>query len=228
MEEIINYLKSSIADEVFSKGEKKIFKSIIGEKMLSPHDLNVLRSKIYDIANEHVNPTNYQFILEWVKVATSAIENPALIQSDILTQAFFSPGDTCRNVIIQQIERATKQLNICVFTISDDTITKSLLTAHKKGIRIKVITDNDKSLDEGSDIEEIARIGIDVRMDRTSNHMHHKFMVVDQQSLITGSYNWTRSAAQYNHENILLSREPGIIKSFTQEFNQLWNEMEKY
>jgi phosphatidylserine/phosphatidylglycerophosphate/cardiolipin synthase-like enzyme len=227
MEEIINYLKNSIEDEV-SKSEKKSLKSLIAERILSAHDLNLLRNKVYELANEHVSSTNYQFILEWLRVATSAIENPAPTQSDSIAQAFFSPGDTCRNVIIQQIEKAISQLSICVFTISDDTITKSLLTAHTKGVNIKIITDNDKSLDEGSDIEEIARVGIDVRMDRTSNHMHHKFMVIDQQAIITGSYNWTRSAARYNHENILLSHEPGVIKSFAQEFDQLWNVMEKY
>jgi phosphatidylserine/phosphatidylglycerophosphate/cardiolipin synthase-like enzyme len=119
-------------------------------------------------------------------------------------------------------------LQICVFTISDDIITRSLLTAHDKGIRIKIITDNDKSLDVGSDIEQLAKAGISVRMDTSPNHMHHKFMVTDKNALITGSYNWTVSAARYNHENILLTREPGVIKTFSRQFDQLWDVMEPY
>jgi phosphatidylserine/phosphatidylglycerophosphate/cardiolipin synthase-like enzyme len=57
--------------------------------------------------------------------------------------------------------------------------------------------------------------------------MHHKFMIADLHTLITGSYNWTLSAARYNHENILLTREANVIKSFSSEFDKLWNEMKK-
>ena len=52
-------------------------------------------------------------------------------------------------------------------------------------------------------------------------------MIADQHTLITGSYNWTLSAARYNHENILLTREVNVIKSFASEFEKLWNEMKK-
>jgi phosphatidylserine/phosphatidylglycerophosphate/cardiolipin synthase-like enzyme len=58
--------------------------------------------------------------------------------------------------------------------------------------------------------------------------MHHKFMVVDNRSLVTGSYNWTRSAAKYNHENVLLTRDPGAVRSFLKEFDLLWQKMRDY
>jgi mitochondrial cardiolipin hydrolase len=224
MDELLASLESSIADDVFSKNEKRTFKSLIQEKALDQHQLNFLRSKIYELANARINATNYQFIIEWIKTANSAL----IIPTPETTNAFFSPGDACRNTIIHYINTSITQLLICVFTISDDSITKSLLTAHKRGVRIKVITDNDKSLDMGSDIEQLARAGIELKMDTTPNHMHHKFMVADQRTLITGSYNWTLSAAKYNHENILVTQEASVIKSFTQEFEQLWNVMKEF
>lgn len=224
MNEILDYLESSIADEVFSKNEKKTFKSLVGEAMLDQHQLNFLRSKIYELANKRISASNQQFILEWVKTANSALT----VSQPETTDVYFSPGDACRNVIMRSIEAATQKLNICVFTISDDHIANSLLLAHKKGVQIKIITDNDKSFDVGSDIEQLAGAGIDIRMDSTSNHMHHKFMVSDQGTLLTGSYNWTRSAARYNHENLIVIRQPRVIKSFQQEFDQLWNLMVKF
>jgi len=224
MDELLAYLESSIGDEVFSRNEKKEFKSLVHEKLLDTNQLNFLRSRIYELASEKINTTNYQFIVEWIKTVTSALVVPA----PETTEAFFSPGDACRNSIIHHIDSAAKQLQICVFTISDDNITKSLLTAHKKGIAIKVITDNDKSLDVGSDVEQLAKAGVDVKMDTTSNHMHHKFMLTDQRTLITGSYNWTLSAAKYNHENILVTHEAGVVKLFSQQFERLWNEMKKF
>jgi phosphatidylserine/phosphatidylglycerophosphate/cardiolipin synthase-like enzyme len=224
MDKLLTYLESSIADEVFSRTEKKTFKSLVSESMLDQNRLNFLRSKIYELASQKITSTNHQFILEWVKTANSALIVPTVETTD----AFFSPGDACRNTIIRNIETATEKLHICVFTISDDSITNSLLTAHKKGVNIKIITDNDKSFDVGSDVEQLARAGVAVKMDTTPNHMHHKFMVSDQRSLITGSYNWTLSAAKYNHENIIVTREATVVKSFAQQFDQLWNVMQKY
>jgi phosphatidylserine/phosphatidylglycerophosphate/cardiolipin synthase-like enzyme len=121
-----------------------------------------------------------------------------------------------------------RDVKICVFTISDDRITDAIITTHKKGVQIQVITDNDKMEDEGSDIEQLADEGIPVKIDNTPNHMHHKFMVVDERALLTGSYNWTRSAARYNHENILLTRETPVIRSYLKEFSQLWKEMSTF
>ncbi len=223
MDELIDYLQRTIADEILSKEEKRTLKSMVEERALDINQLNTLRGKVFELANAKITPTNYPFIMDWIKTATSALVLPTTSTTD----AFFSPGDACRNTIIQRIDGAIKQLQICVFTISDDSITESLLAAHRRKIQIEVITDNDKSLDQGSDIEQLARAGIPVKMDITSNHMHHKFMIADQHTLITGSYNWTLSAAKYNHENILLTREANVIKSFSNEFDKLWNEMKK-
>ena len=80
----------------------------------------------------------------------------------------------------------------------------------------------------GSDITHLEKQGIPVKVDDTRHHMHHKFMVIDQSSVITGSYNWTRSAAEYNHENIVLLNDAGIAKSYQDEFNRLWEGMLNY
>jgi mitochondrial cardiolipin hydrolase len=226
MQVIINHLKESIVDEHLSKPERQTLKALVAELNPDGDQLNFLRSKIYELANEKATEANYKFILEWVKGANSALLNNTSTPDK--SNAFFSPGEECRNAIIRQINSSINQLKVCVFTISDDTITQALVAAHKKGRQIKVITDNDKSLDIGSDIERMAKEGIAVKIDNTSNHMHHKFMVVDDRNLITGSYNWTQSAARYNHENILFTNEAGVVKSFLNEFDRLWKEMSTY
>ena len=225
MDEIVEHLKASLQDDFFSKSERKSLRELIAGNPLDEHQFNFLRSKIYELASEKANPSNYGFVLEWIKNAYSAL---VVSSPGSTSDAYFSPGEACRAVIVNQIKTAVRQLQICVFTISDDHITDAIITAHKRGMDIRVITDNDKSLDQGSDIELLARQGVAVKMDRTSNHMHHKFMIMDGKALITGSYNWTRSAALYNHENILLTQDAGVVKSFLKQFGQLWNEMEEY
>ncbi len=221
MEKIIAYLRESIADEVFSKNEKRSLRALVEELAPDEQQLAFLRSQLFALANEKINATNQAFILEWLKAGVSAL----IISSSTHSEVYFSPGETCGYAIVRNIEQATTSLHVCVFTISDDRITKSLLTAHQRGVKIQLITDNDKSLDLGSDVQQLKRAGIPTRMDATPNHMHHKFMIVDNRAVITGSYNWTRSAARFNQENILVTREPGVIQSFQEEFEKLWQEM---
>ncbi|WP_146894679.1 phospholipase D-like domain-containing protein [Adhaeribacter aerolatus] len=143
----------------------------------------------------------------------------------VTSHAYFSPGETCLNAIITGINKAQRSIKICVFTISDDRITRAILQAHRKGIPVKILTDNEKLFDRGSDIRELAQAGIPVRIDNTPNHMHHKFAILDNEIVLTGSYNWTRSAALYNHENLITSDDKALVKDFSREFDRLWAEM---
>lgn len=217
MEDILNFLRQSVADEFVSKQEKRTLRQMLADRELDASQLNFIRNKIFELANEKATNENFRFVLEWVKSAVSALENSP---PDLRT--FFSPGDECRNAITQQLSSAKEELLVCVFTISDDIITDSLLQAHHRGVSIRIITDNEKSFDKGSDIYQLAGEGIDIRMDTSPDHMHHKFMVVDKHSVLTGSYNWTRGAARFNHENIIITQNPATVKAFTHEFNKLW------
>ena len=223
MEQIINNLHASLSDDFLSREEKREFKELIAGQSLDENQINFIRTKVFEIASKKANSENFQFVLEWVKGTTSALRTP-FPELD----SYFSPGDTCRNCITNQIGKARRDLLVCVFTISDDLITKSLIAAHRRGVSIRLITDNEKSFDKGSDINELAREGVELRMDTSPNHMHHKFMVVDQHSVLTGSYNWTRGAARFNHENIIVTKDPTTVRMFTQEFDKLWPTMAPY
>lgn len=230
MDQILEQLKQSLNDDFLSKPERKTLESVLRSHTLDKDQLNFLRSKIFELANERVSDKNYRFIMEWIKDVSNTLNHHTQngLTKSIPSEIYFSPGEACRSAIIQQLGAARKQLNICVFTISDDDITESILRAHKRGIKTMVITDNDKALDLGSDIQQLAKAGVSVRMDDTPGHMHHKFMVIDEGIVLTGSYNWTRSAARSNHENILLTKDETVVKSFLSEFDQLWKVMNDY
>lgn len=224
MDEIISQLNVSIEDEILSRSERRSLKELIAKYPLGEQQIGFLRSKIYEIAKAKATPENYPLIFEWIKNVNSALNIRATDQSD----AFFSPGEACRKAIIQQINEAVSLLKICVFTISDDQIARALVESHRRGKAVCVITDNHKSLDQGSDVAWLSKEGISVKMDNTENHMHHKFMIADDKALITGSYNWTHSAARFNHENILRTTEAVAVKAYLQEFDRLWSVMDEY
>ena len=143
-----------------------------------------------------------------------------------LEQAYFSPGDKCLDCITKMLRSSRKSIDICVFTITDNRIARAIKSAYQRDVAIRIITDNDKVNDRGSDIYELSGLGIPVVIDETSDHMHHKFAIFDEKVLLTGSYNWTRSAATQN-ENIVILNNAKLIDAFQTEFDRLWNTLAK-
>ena len=221
MNHIIEILESSIKDTYLSKSEAKTLQRVISREANSTEAQKRLRNSVFALAEKKMTEDNFSHVLKWLEEVNEVLSK----SSDQKSEAYFSPGQECRNIILEQIESAKKYLNVCVFTISDNTISDALIAAHHRNINVRILTDNDKLYDKGSDIKLFAQKGIPVKVDLTDDHMHHKFMIVDNEVLITGSYNWTRSAMEHNHENILLTREPEVIKSYSKEFEQLWKAM---
>lgn len=145
-----------------------------------------------------------------------------------MNNVYFSPGETCKKAIISHIDGAQDALKICVFTISDDDIAHAIIQAYRRGLEVTIITDNDKTEDRGSDVYRLFKEGIEVKTDETPNHMHHKFAIIDDEILLTGSFNWTRSATKYNQENILITDNADIVSPYLQEYDRLWDTMVNY
>ena len=59
-------------------------------------------------------------------------------------------------------------------------------------------------------------------MEALARHMHHKFAIVDGRLLLTGSYNWTYSAASVNCENALATDDMFFVERYAAEFTRMW------
>jgi len=134
----------------------------------------------------------------------------------------FSPGEDCLSDVIAFIQEAEKFLDVCVFTISDNRISDELIASFNRGVDVRIITDNEKMNDQGSDIQMLSDVGIPVKIDMSPYHMHHKFAIADEQKVLTGSYNWTRNAAAYNHENTIIIEAEELALNFSDVFAALW------
>ena len=226
MDEVIDAINDSIDDNVLTGSEKKDLKQLIRENNFSKREMDFLRSQIFDIAKKNKDRLSKENLIDWIEKANKLTLIPE--RDEESSTAYFSPGTACRAAIINQLRGAISSIKICVFTISDDEITNEIIAAHNRGIGVKILTDNDKSFDRGSDIERLSENNVSVRIDDTENHMHHKFCIIDKKMLITGSYNWTRSAADRNQENILLTEDSELVKSFLREFEKLSDQLIDY
>jgi len=117
---------------------------------------------------------------------------------------------------------ARETVDVCVFTITDNVISDAILSAFRRGVSIRIISDDRKQHDTGSDIRRFVAAGIPVRVDLNRHHMHHKFAIFDHARVVTGSYNWTMGAALDNEEHIVILGEPQLISRFEREFDKLW------
>lgn len=221
--EIDEILRTTLEDHRLSRSERKAIQADIGRPG-NATERGLWKSRAFEWARRAVaeHPAEALLWLEDVMKALDAGEAERDREPVAENVAYFSPGNECWQEIVRRLEFARTAVDICVFTITDDRITRAIMGAHGRGVRLRVLSDDQKSGDLGSDIEQIQASGVAVRTDRDLAHMHHKFAIIDGRYLINGSYNWTRGAAAENRENIVTTTEPSLLDSFQREFEALW------
>jgi len=222
IETILGLLAGGIADGRLSDDERRELANALLAAPLRDEDLRRLRNQSFGLVRERLSDPLQLALLKWLEGVVRTLDASASRTPAVLQEAAFSPGTDCLELILRCLRAVEKMLDICVFTLSDDRIAEAVLAAHRRGIRIRILTDNDKEFDAGSDIARLRDAGIPVVVDRTSAHMHHKFAIFDGKRLLNGSYNWTRSACNLNEENLVLSDDPRLISRFSRQFETLW------
>ncbi len=223
MNEIDSLLQEIWSDDRVDHHEKKLIKRLArSESAENAFDYDYVRRACFKIAEQKISSgSNATLILKSLEKINKIINRAQLSTLGDEIDVCFSPGEVCRNKIISLLKSAQQQIDICVFTISDNKITKEIIAAHERGVAVRVISDNDKSNDKGSDIHFMMKNKVPLRMDKSTFHMHHKFAIIDDR-LINGSFNWTKSATDKNQENITVSNSQILIKKFSGKFDALW------
>ena len=221
-------LKLTLQDHRLSRGEKRALSKVIEKYATDTQSLAHARSIAFDLArrelrDDGMSGTHFALeILDWLEEAIKVLSVHTTSDSRPRSEAFFSPHDNCASKIVRLFQQARSSVDVCVFTITDDRIKEAMLSAHHRGVKLRIISDNEKSHDLGSDIHQLEDSGISVRCDRSDYHMHHKFALFDRTTVITGSYNWTRSAANFNEENLIVTDEHELAHKFLRAFENLW------
>lgn len=224
------FLKRTLDDGRLSRSEARCLRELLSDGDITHDDLVWLQGRAFDLAQARTDEARAaagaaRRLLRWAESVTRIILQTQANASkfDPEEDAWFFPGpDDGPERLVDLIERTRRTLDICVFTITDNRISRAILDAHKRGVTVRIMTDQDKAYDRGSDVFRLDDSGIDVRRDTTDCHMHHKFAICDRKLLINGSFNWTRSASEANHENLTTTTSPALIDAFQDEFERLW------
>ncbi|MBF6024473.1 phospholipase D-like domain-containing protein [Lysobacter niastensis] len=214
-------LRASATDLTLDNEERQELREL-GAR-IDAERIRYLRNRAFDMARELVAVEGADSLaaLRWLEQVVRTLDLSSL-PAAAGTTAFFTPGDSCLHKLRELCRGSRTSIDACVYTIADDRLSDELATAHKRGVRVRIISDNDKRFDEGSDVARLAELGIDVRVDDTPFHMHHKFAVFDGDQLANGSFNWTRSASTSNHENLVVSRDAYLVRCFGGQFERMW------
>ncbi|MEX2213453.1 MAG: phospholipase D-like domain-containing protein [Phycisphaeraceae bacterium] len=225
LSEFDDILRTTLEDARLSRGERQSLSQVLADLPLDHQQLGVLRHHAFNMVREHLDHSPNKPVLDWLEEVLKVLTPPPADGSAACeSHAYFSPENNVARVIVDLIDQDHKTIDICVFTITDDRIARAILRAHRRGCAIRIVTDHAKAFDTGSDIEEFRKAGIAVRTDRSDHHMHHKFAIFNNASLLTGSYNWTRNAALFNEENIIVTADPSLVRDFRITFERLWKE----
>lgn len=222
VDSVLAHLEASIADAHLSDAERRELMVLLREGTTPEEGLRRVRNRAFELVRERLDRADAISLLKWldgVARTLDAVRAPAAL---VRSEPYFSPGQACLVAIQQRLRGARSTIDICVFTLSDDRISAEVLAAYRRGVTVRLITDNDKEFDAGSDIDALRRAGIPVAVDRTAAHMHHKFALFDGQWLLNGSYNWTRSACEVNEENLVATNDPALVAAFAAQFSLLW------
>ena len=135
-------------------------------------------------------------------------------------EVYFAPGLECEEHIIAEINKANK-IDIAVYSITSIPVARSIISAHKRGADIRIVADRGMAGNKHSQIDELADAGIPVRKSRKHKIEHNKFAIFDGDRIVTGSYNWTKNAANSNSENCIFLDVFG--PDYSKRFEYLWD-----
>ncbi len=143
---------------------------------------------------------------------------PRLTLDGVQVEVYFSPDDGAAARIIELIQGAQRSIHFLAYSFTSDAIGEAM---RQQAIFVSlygVMDDGQASSNTGSEYEVFWNMGLDVHLDGNPGLMHHKVIILDQQTVIFGSYNFTESAEQRNDENLVIVHDPAVAAAFLSEF----------
>lgn len=133
----------------------------------------------------------------------------------------FTPGANCTALLIRQIQSAKTSVYVQAYSFTSHPIAQALAQAHARGIKVSVIVDkSQRGQNSHSAANWLNRQGVPVWIDYRPAIAHNKIMIIDNQAVATGSFNFTLSAQQRNAENLIIIRDPGVAKQYLANWQQ--------
>ncbi|MBI3158083.1 MAG: DUF1669 domain-containing protein [Chloroflexi bacterium] len=144
--------------------------------------------------------------------------HPLVALDGVDIENYFSPDDGVEARIVELINAARQSVYILAFSFTSDPIGAALQLAQARGLEVAGVLDRDQAGNQGGEYLTLLEAGIDLRLDGIPGDMHHKVIILDEETVITGSFNFSRSAEETNDENVLVIHSAVIAARYIEEF----------
>ena len=211
-DEILSFLQEYISQNKSDESELKSFFNL--HPSIKKGNAELFLQKINSL--QITNFPTYQSLL---KFTLQEYFQP----KPVICECYFFPNAANEEKVVSMLRTCKKTLDIAIFSLTLDSIAEAILEAFQRGIKVRMIADDECAKNKGSNVKLIASVGVPVKTDNAVYHMHHKFAVLDESVVIMGSFNWTGQAVKYNQENIFFYEDKNIASQYAQEFERLWN-----
>jgi phosphatidylserine/phosphatidylglycerophosphate/cardiolipin synthase-like enzyme len=133
---------------------------------------------------------------------------------------YFSPNGGAQAAIIREIDSARLWIRVQAYGFTSAPILDALKRAHLRGVKVRLILDRSNKTGKYSGATFMQNAGVLVLIDAKHSIAHNKIILIDGQTLITGSFNFSKAAEEKNAENLLVLKDcPALISAYNQNFN---------
>ena len=150
-------------------------------------------------------------LFSFLAVPCVTVSGAELTLNNTPAKVFFSPKGGCVNGIIKEIEMGTREILVEAYSFSSTPIRNALINAQKRGVKVEIIFDSDEQKDQGyKAAKAFSKSGVAVYFDDNHASAHNKVIIIDRETVITGSFNFTNAAENKNAENVLVIKSKAI------------------
>jgi phosphatidylserine/phosphatidylglycerophosphate/cardiolipin synthase-like enzyme len=133
----------------------------------------------------------------------------------------FSPNGECTDVVVRELNAAQKRVLVQAYSFTSAPIAKALTDAHRRGVKILAVLDKSNETARYSAATFLTNAGIPTLIDDKHAIAHSKVMVIDDTTVITGSFNFTKAAEEKNAENLVVLKDaPDLVKAYERNINE--------
>ncbi len=141
-------------------------------------------------------------------------------------EVMFSPEDRVAARLVSLLRGAEESIEVMAYSFTSDALAEAMLDRSRAGVAVRGVFDQGQAKASGAEYERLKQAGLDVRLESSPALLHHKVIIVDGETVVTGSYNFTRSAEEENDEALLILHDPALAQLFLGEFSSMFENAE--
>lgn len=140
----------------------------------------------------------------------------------------FTPAQACQPKIIAAIAQARSRILVQAYSFTAAPIADALVKAHRRGVDVQVLLDRSQRDERYTSATFLANNGIPVAIDECCAIAHNKLIIIDDELVIGGSYNFSKAAETRNAENVTFSRSAALAAQYVRNWQIHRNRAEPY